>query len=93
MRKGDDGETGKMGEKGKIMMKIVATNVVASRPPERGPTATPTAHDKSFLDKCHLNSFGSVISIKIHQMVLGQMLPRQMCGTTPPTHLASRIYV
>ena len=40
MRKGDDGEkkTGK-----KIMMKIVPTNVVASRPPERRPTATPTA--------------------------------------------------
>ena len=27
----------------KIMMKIVATNVVASRSPERRPTATPTA--------------------------------------------------
>ena len=27
----------------KIMMKIVATNVVASQPPERRPTATPTA--------------------------------------------------
>ena len=29
-----------------IMMKIVATNVVASRPPERRPTATPTARAK-----------------------------------------------
>ena len=28
-------------------MEIVATNVVASRPPERRPTATPTARAKS----------------------------------------------
>ena len=38
MRKGDDGEkkTGKKrGKKKKIMIKIVATNVVASRPPEK----------------------------------------------------------
>ena len=28
------------------MMKIVATNVVASQPPERRPTATPTARAK-----------------------------------------------
>ena len=42
MRKGDDRE--KRGKNGKkIMMKIVATNVVASRPPERRPTATATA--------------------------------------------------
>ena len=41
MRKGDDGEKKNGGEK--IMMKIVATNVVASRPPERRPTATATA--------------------------------------------------
>ena len=40
MRKGDDGEK-KRGKK--IMMKIVATNVVASRSPDRRPTATPTA--------------------------------------------------
>ena len=38
MRKVDDGK-----RKKKIMMKIVATNVVASQPPERRPTATPTA--------------------------------------------------
>ena len=40
MRKGYDGEkkTGK-----KIMMKIVAPNVVASRPPEWRPTGTSTA--------------------------------------------------
>ena len=31
------------------MMKIVATNVVASRPPERRPTATPTARAKNRL--------------------------------------------
>ena len=43
MRKGDDGEK-KRGKK--IMMKIVATNVVASRPPERRPNATPTARAK-----------------------------------------------
>ena len=41
MRKGDDG--GKKGKKEKIKMFLVATNVVASRPPERRPTATPTA--------------------------------------------------
>ena len=40
MRKGRDGE--KWG--GEKMMKIVATNVVASRPPNGGPTGTPTAH-------------------------------------------------
>ena len=46
MRKGDDGEK-KTGQK-KKMMKIVATNVVASRPPERRPTATPTACAKNW---------------------------------------------
>ena len=39
MRKGDDRQKKKQGKK----MKIVATNVVASQPPERRPTATPTA--------------------------------------------------
>ena len=43
MRKGDDREK-KRGEK--IMMKIMATNVVASRPPNGGPTGTPTARAK-----------------------------------------------
>ena len=53
MRKGDNGETGKKpGKKNgknmkkkrkKLMMKIVANNVVASRPPDRRLTATPTA--------------------------------------------------
>ena len=49
MRKGDDGGEKKTGKKKngmKMMMKIVATNVVASRPPERRPTVTPTARAK-----------------------------------------------
>ena len=44
MRKVDDGEKK---EKEKIMTFIVATKVVASRPPERRPTGTPTARAKS----------------------------------------------
>ena len=48
MRKGDDGE-GKNGrEKKKIMTFLMATNVVASQPPERRPTGTPTARAKMF---------------------------------------------
>ena len=43
MRKGRDGESGGGGEKKKIKTFLVATNIVASRPPERRPTATPTA--------------------------------------------------
>ena len=43
MRKGRDGEKKMVEKKWKIIMKIVATNVVASQPPERRPTATPTA--------------------------------------------------
>ena len=46
MRKVDDGEKKKEKEK-KIMMFIVATNVGASRPPERRPTGTPHARAKS----------------------------------------------
>ena len=43
MRKGrDGGENEMVVKKKKIMAEIVATNVVASRPPERRPTATPT---------------------------------------------------
>ena len=42
MRKGRDGET-------KKMMELVATIVVASRPPEGRPTGTPTAHAKKCL--------------------------------------------
>ena len=44
MRKVDDGEKKKKKKrKKKIMTFIVATNVIASRPPERRPTGTPTA--------------------------------------------------
>ena len=53
MRKGRDGESGgvvKKKEK-KIKTFLVATNVVASRPPERRPTATPTAHAKIMVKK------------------------------------------
>ena len=42
MRKVDDGEK-KEKKKEKIMTFIVATNVIASRPPERRPTGTPHA--------------------------------------------------
>ena len=49
MRKGRDGGEKKSGEvKKKIKTFLVATNVVASRPPERRPTATPTARANSF---------------------------------------------
>ena len=41
MRKDNDRENGK--REWKIMMFLVATNVVASRPPERRPTGTPHA--------------------------------------------------
>ena len=44
MRKVDDGE--KKEKKEKIMTFIVATNVIASRPPERRPTGTPHARAK-----------------------------------------------
>ena len=43
MRKVDDGEKKRKKRKEKIMMFIVATNVIASRPPERRPTGTPHA--------------------------------------------------
>ena len=42
MRKVDDGK-----RKKKIMLFLVATNVVASRPPERRPTGTPHARAKT----------------------------------------------
>ena len=42
MRKVDDGKRKKRKEK--IMSFLVATNVVASRPPERRPTGTPHAY-------------------------------------------------
>ena len=48
MRKVDDGEKKrKKKKKKKIMTFIVATNVIASRPPERRPTGTPHAHAKN----------------------------------------------
>ena len=43
MRKVDDGEEKKEKKINKIMTFIVATNVIASRPPERQPTGTPLA--------------------------------------------------
>ena len=46
MRKVRDRKKRKENGKWKIMMKIVATNVVASCSPERRPTATPTARAK-----------------------------------------------
>ena len=36
----------KRGADRKIMAEIVTTNIVARRPPEDGPTGTPTAHAK-----------------------------------------------
>ena len=53
MRKVDDGEEKKKKKKKKkekkekIMTFIVATNVIASRPPERRPTGTPNARAKN----------------------------------------------
>ena len=48
MRKVDDGaEKKKEKKKKKIMTFIVATNVIASRPPERQPTGTLHARAKS----------------------------------------------
>ena len=44
MREGRDEEKKEMGNKWKIMMLIVATNVVASRPPKHRPTGTLHAH-------------------------------------------------
>ena len=49
MRKSDDGEKKReKREKKEKKTFLVATNVVASRPPERRPTGTPTARAKSF---------------------------------------------
>ena len=44
MRKGSDGGE----KKEEINDFLVATNVIASRPPERRPTGTPTARANSF---------------------------------------------
>ena len=48
MRKGRDGGGKKTGEKRRKEMKIEATNVIASRLPERRPTGTPHARAKSW---------------------------------------------
>ena len=47
MRKVDNGKKKKKQKKEKIMMFLVATNVVASRSPERRPTVTPHARANS----------------------------------------------
>ena len=46
-------------------MKIVATNVVASRPPERRPTATPTARANLFSEYMGQSSKGMYIHLVI----------------------------
>ena len=46
MRKGDNGEKKNGGKNGKRQTFLEATNVVASGPPERRPTGTPTARAK-----------------------------------------------
>ena len=51
MRKEDDGEKKRKEKKRKKNTSLVATNVIASRPPERRLTGTPTACAKSVLDK------------------------------------------
>ena len=43
-KESDSGEKTKIGGGGKLMLEILATNVVACWPLEWGPTATPTAH-------------------------------------------------
>ena len=58
MRKGCDGEWKKGGIKWKTRMFIVATNVIASRPPERRPTGTPHACAKIMLFVPQFNSDG-----------------------------------
>ena len=47
------------------MMKIVATNVVASRPPKRRPTATPTARAKKSVDEQIFDSSQSTLITSI----------------------------
>ena len=50
MRKVDDGEKKRKKRKKKIMTFIVATNVVASQPPESRPSETPTTHSNNLCD-------------------------------------------
>ena len=47
-RGGGEKRGGKQGEKKKMKMFLVATIVVASRPPERRPTGTPTTRANSY---------------------------------------------
>ena len=55
MRKVDDGENGENPEK--IMTFIVATNVVAPRPPKRRATGTPNARaNNAFLHNMIINA-------------------------------------
>ena len=69
MRKVDDREKKKKKrkekkEKEKIMTFIVATNIVASRPPERRPTGTPYARAKkenTLFDQKHRLNFSKKI--------------------------------
>ena len=70
MRKVDDGEKKKRKEKKKekIITFIVATNVVATRPPERRPTGTPHAHANIFIYKRKLK-VTSASFIKIHEYI------------------------
>ena len=49
--------------KKKIMAEIVATNVVASRPPERRPTATPTARANKDSPLIYISNFSSTSKV------------------------------
>ena len=81
MRKGYDGEK-KRGEK--IMMKIVAPNVVASRP-----TATPTARAKKSVDEQIFNSSQSTsLTFIICLFELGH--PNDLRPTATPTARAKK---
>ena len=77
MRKVDDGEEKrkkrKEKKKEKIMTFIVATNVVASWPPERRPTGTPHARAKS--NELPTNSNVFVVYVrekKIYETYMGK---------------------
>ena len=65
MRKVDDGEKKKKKRKEKIMSFLVATKVVASRPPKRRTTGTP--HARANIISCCLKllQFASVCSAVI----------------------------
>ena len=62
MRKGDGGETRKKGGRGgikKMKMFLVATNVIASQPPERQPTGMLTACAKIMMEIVATNVIAS----------------------------------